>query len=324
MTATAAVLSTPWREASSCPPEECSAKIILSFDVEEHYRIEAAAGLHPDAGLKAHYRERLDSSTKWLLDLLAEAQVRVTFFVVGQIARHNPALVRRIAREGHEVASHSWDHRRVHHFTPASFREDVRRSKEALEDVTGEPVVGYRAPTFSIQRQTGWALDVLAELDMAYDSSIYPVRHDRYGVPSAPRGPFLARGERHSLLELPPATLRLCGLNLPMGGGGYFRLFPLFLTRLAIEQTGRDCEPSVATLYFHPWEFDPEQRRLPLNWLSRLRTYVGIHRSRRRMAALLGHYRFCRAVDVAKEMNHLFHSLPCFDVGTRVVERSAV
>src|SRR5437868_8042027 len=124
MSATAAVLSAPWREASSCPSEECFAKIILSFDVEEHYRIEAAAGLQPDADLKAHYRERLDASTNWLLDLLAEAQARVTFFVVGQIARHNPALIRRMAREGHEVASHSWDHRRVHHFTPASFRAD--------------------------------------------------------------------------------------------------------------------------------------------------------------------------------------------------------
>jgi polysaccharide deacetylase family protein (PEP-CTERM system associated) len=315
MTANAAVFPTPWPEAPSCQSVECSAKIILSFDVEEHFRIEAAAGLHPDAGLKAHYRERLDASTGWLLDLLSEAQARVTFFVVGQIALHNPALIRRIAREGHEVASHSWDHRRVHHFTAASFREDVRRSKEALEDVTGEPVVGYRAPTFSIQRETGWALDVLAELGMAYDSSIYPVRHDRYGVPAAPRGPFLARGERRSLLELPPATLRLCGMNLPMGGGGYFRLFPLFFTRHAIEQTARDCEPSVATLYFHPWEFDPEQRRLPLGWLSRLRTYVGIHRSQRRMAALLRQYRFCRAVDVAKQMHPLLSSLPCFDVG---------
>ena len=207
-----------------------------------------------------------------------------------------------------------------HSVVSASTGEEVLRALLTNEFA----VVGYRAPTFSIQRQTGWALDVLAELNMAYDSSIYPVRHDRYGVPSAPRGPFLARGERHSLLELPPATLRLCGLNLPMGGGGYFRLFPLFLTRHALEQTGRDCDPSVATLYFHPWEFDPGQRRLPLRWLSRLRTYVGIHRSQGRMAALLAQYRFSRAVDVAKQMNHLLHSLPCFDVAARVDERLAV
>src|SRR6185437_13345643 len=126
---------------------------------------------------------------------------------------------------GHEVASHSWDHQRVHNFTPATFRADVRRSKDALEQVTGEEVVGFRAPTFSIVRPTLWAIDELAELGMRYDSSIYPVRHDRYGMPDAPRWPFLARGETRTLLELPPATWRVLGMNLAVGGGGYFRLF---------------------------------------------------------------------------------------------------
>jgi polysaccharide deacetylase family protein (PEP-CTERM system associated) len=295
--------------------QEWSSKIILSFDVEEHYRIEAAVALNPDPALHGHCRERLDVSTNLLLDLLAEGQTRATFFVVGQVAQHNPALIRRMAHEGHEVASHSWDHRRVHHFNATSFREDVLRSKEVLENLTGRPVVGYRAPTFSIKSETAWALDVLVEAGITYDSSIYPVRHDRYGVPAAPRGPFLASGGRHSLLEFPPATLRLCGMNLPMGGGGYFRLFPLFLTKWAIAQTARDCEPSVATLYFHPWEFDPQQRRLPLAFASRLRTYVGIRRSRKRLATLLSNYRFTRAVDAAKQMDHLLPDLPRFAVG---------
>jgi polysaccharide deacetylase family protein (PEP-CTERM system associated) len=289
-------------------------RVILSFDVEEHDRIEAAAGLTVAPELKEHCRERLDASTAWLLDLLASAGARATFFVVGAIAEHNPGLIRRIAREGHEVASHSWDHRRVHHFTPESFRADVLRSKHTLEDLTGEAVVGYRAPTFSVTRETAWAIDVLADVGMAYDSSIYPVRHDRYGVPSAPRFPFLARGARRALLELPPATLRLLATNLPMGGGGYFRLFPLVFTRWALRQARRDGRPPVASLYFHPWEFDPAQRRLPLGRLSRFRTYVGVGRSRGRLAALLAGRAFARAADVARELQPSLASLPSFAV----------
>jgi polysaccharide deacetylase family protein (PEP-CTERM system associated) len=277
-------------------------QIILSFDVEEHYRIEAAAGLAVAPALKEHYRRRVEPTTRWLLDELGRHDVKATFFVVGQIARDNPALVRAIHRAGHEVASHSWDHRRVHHFTPATFRDDVRKSKDALEQVTGAPVVGFRAPTFSIMRETAWALDVLAELGMAYDSSIYPVRHDRYGVPRAPRMPFLARGERHTILELPPATLRVLGVNVPTGGGGYFRLFPLWLLERTLRQVARKCWPAVAMLYFHPWEFDPEQERLPLGRLSRCRTYVGIGRTRGRLQALLARHRFARAVDVARQL----------------------
>jgi polysaccharide deacetylase family protein (PEP-CTERM system associated) len=276
--------------------------VILSFDVEEHYRIEAASGLVIDAALERHYRERLGPSTRWLLEQLDRWGLKATFFIVGQIALSDPALVRAIAQAGHEVASHSWEHRRVHHFTPQSFREDVRRSKDALEQAAGQPVLGYRAPTFSIMGQTAWALDVLAEAGMAYDSSIYPVRHDRYGVPGAPRSPFLARGLTHTILELPPATLRCLGMNAPMGGGGYFRLFPLFVTRWAIRQTLARTAPPVAMLYFHPWEFDPQQQRLPLGRLSRFRTYVGIGRTRERLTALLGRHRFARAVDVVGQL----------------------
>jgi polysaccharide deacetylase family protein (PEP-CTERM system associated) len=287
---------------------------VLSFDVEEHYRIEAAAGLTISPAQKAHYTERVGTSTEWLLDQLAHFGVKATFFVVGQIARDNPALVRAIHRAGHEVASHGWDHQRVLTMTPATFRNDIRQSKEALEDVIGEPVRGYRAPTFSIMRQTAWAIDVLVEEEITYDSSIYPVHHDRYGVATAPRAPFRARGERHSILELPPATLRLLGVNTPMGGGGYFRLFPLFLTRWALRQARRSCSPPVATLYFHPWEFDPEQKQLPLGRLSRFRTYVGISRSRSRLVSLLERYQFTRAMDVAKELDSDWPILPSFDV----------
>jgi len=294
------------------PPAPTSPPLILSFDVEEHDRIEAGVGLELNQEWKDHYRRRVDVSTRWLLDLLGAAGVRATFFILGEIARDNPDLVRAVARDGHEVASHGWDHRRVHLFTPETFREDVRRSKETLEAVTGAPVLGYRAPTFSVGPQTAWALDVLAEEGFVYDSSIFPVRHDRYGVPAAPRTPFLARGERHRLLELPPATLRLLGLNWPMGGGGYFRLFPLWLTRWALHQLGQGGPDGALMLYFHPWEFDTEQRQLPLGALSRFRTYVGIRRTAARLKALLAGHSCVRALDLLPRLCSNAPALPQF------------
>jgi polysaccharide deacetylase family protein (PEP-CTERM system associated) len=291
-----------------------SPQVILSFDVEEHYRIEAAAGLPVDAALRDHCAERMDVATRWVLDALGQRGIKATFFVVGDIAHSNPGLVRAIHRDGHEVASHGWDHRRVHNFTPETFREDVARSKEALEQVTGEAVLGYRAPTFSVVRQTAWALDVLADLGLLYDSSIYPVRHDRYGVPDAPRAPFVARGPAREILELPPATWRLMKQNVPTGGGGYFRLLPLVVMRRAIEQIGRECRPAVAMLYFHPWEFDTEQAQLALPRLRKLRTYVGTSRTRARLTALLGDRGFVRAVDVARGLAESRNDLPTFAV----------
>jgi polysaccharide deacetylase family protein (PEP-CTERM system associated) len=291
----------------SCDSEAASSpdalRVILSFDVEEHHRIEAAAGLDIEPNLRAHCAERMDASTRWVLDQLGQRGIKATFFIVGDIAHTNPGLVRAIHRDGHEIASHGWDHRRVHFFTPATFREDVRRSKDALEQVTGEAVVGYRAPTFSIVRQTAWAIDVLAEIGMLYDSSIYPVRHDRYGVPEAPRCPFLARGREREILELPPATLRLLRQNIPAAGGGYFRLLPLTVMRRAIEQVRQSLRPSVAMLYFHPWEFDPEQGWLPLRAVGRWRTYTGVGRTRGRLAILLGLFAFSRAIEVASNLH---------------------
>jgi len=276
--------------------------IVLSFDVEEHHRIEAAANLRLDPSLVATYGARLGPSTRYLLERLEEHGIKATFFVVGEIARTNPALVRDIHRAGHEVASHGWDHQRVHRFTPPTFLEDLRRSKDALEQVTGEAVVGYRAPTFIIVRQTAWAIDVLGEAGLLYDSSVYPVRHDRYGIPQAPRAPFFAQGRTHAILEFPPATLRLLGMNVPVGGGGYFRLLPLLVMRHALRQSLRDCTPRVAMIYFHPWEFDPEQPRLPLRRLNRFRTYVGLTRTRRRLNTLFRHHTFSRAVDLVARL----------------------
>jgi polysaccharide deacetylase family protein (PEP-CTERM system associated) len=292
---------------------------VLSFDVEEHHRIEAAAGLCLDQSLVATYGTRLGPSTHYLLERLEEYGIKATFFVVGDIAQTNPGLVREIHRAGHEVASHGWDHKRVHRFTPASFCEDLRRSKGALEQVIGEPVVGYRAPTFSIVRQTAWAIDVLGESGLLYDSSIYPVRHDRYGIHDAPRAPFLAQGRTHTILEFPPLTLRLLRMNVPVGGGGYFRLLPLWIMRHALRQSLHDCHPRVAMIYFHPWEFDPDQPRLPLRPLSRFRTYIGMTKSRNRLESLLSQHTFSRAVDLVAQLKQ--KPLPQFSV-FRAADRS--
>ena len=297
------------------PAAAASPRVLLSFDVEEHYRIEAAYRLTVGPEMQAHCRDRLDVSTRWLLERLDRHGARATFFIVGQIAEHNPGLIRDIHRAGHELGSHGWDHRRVHRFTPETFRQDVRRSKDALEQLTGEAVLGYRAPTFSIVRETAWALDVLAEEGFLYDSSIYPVRHDRYGVPKAPRTPFLARGREHEILELPPATLRVWGLVLPMGGGGTFRLFPLWCMRKAVAQVTAAGAPTAAMLYFHPWEFDPGQARLPLRGLSRFRTYHGIAANRARLDRLLAGGDFARAIDAVEELHARAASLPRFALG---------
>jgi len=302
------------RESAVTAERNSAAPVILSFDVEEHHRIEAAAGLEIDPALKDVYRDRVGPSTSWLLDQLAEKAIKATFFIVGQIARDNPELVRQIHRAGHEVASHSWDHQRVHNHTPDSFFEDIKKSKDALEQVTGEPVVGFRAPTFSVVGRTSWAIDVLVELGMKYDSSIYPIRHDRYGVPGAPRSPFYASGGGREILELPPATLRMLSLNLPVGGGGYFRLLPLFCMERAIAQLDRHSRDPAVTLYFHPWEFDPAQPRLALPPLSKFRTYVGIDRTRGRLQTLLSHHRFARAMDVAKRLIDGGSDLPRFQI----------
>lgn len=292
---------------------------VASFDIEEHYRIEAAVGLQIGPELKAEYGARMERATRGLLDQLARANARATFYIVGEIARTHPQLVRDVHAAGHEVGSHSFDHRRVHRFTPDTFRADLRASKDALEQATGAPVYGFRAPTFSVMRETAWAIDVLAEEGFEYDSSIFPVRHDRYGVPDAPRAPFVVTGRERELLELPPLTLRALGQNLPVAGGGYFRLFPLGVMKAGLRQVARAARhgrgPQVGMLYFHPWEFDPGQPRLPLKRLARWRTYVGVSRTTSRLALLLKAFPFRRAIDAVRDIRASGAELPRYRLG---------
>jgi polysaccharide deacetylase family protein (PEP-CTERM system associated) len=307
------LLSPPRKSIDPVGVSADAARVVLSFDVEEHYRIEAAAHLRVSPESQVYYRNRMEVSTHWLLDQLAARDVKATFYVVGELAHLSPDLVKAISRAGHEVGSHGWDHRRILTMDPETFRQDVRKCKDALEQVTGLPVSGYRAPTFSVVRQTIWALEVLAEVGYLYDSSIYPVHHDRYGIPEVPLTPFTVRTKSGPMLELPLLTLRWLGLNLPVGGGGYFRLLPSWFMTWGIRQMSRRGVQNPAMLYFHPWEFDAEQERLPLSRSSRFRTYTGIRTSQRRLQDLLGAgHRFERAADIARDLRS--EDMPRFEL----------
>ncbi|MCS7269526.1 MAG: DUF3473 domain-containing protein, partial [Gemmataceae bacterium] len=218
-------------------------------------------------------------------------------------------LVRSIAEAGHEVAAHGWKHERVDRMSPAQFRIDVQRCKDLLEEAAGTQVWGFRAPSFSVSRQTPWVVDILVECGYRYDASVYPVRHDRYGIPAAPRGPFWLEGVCCRILELPALTWRAAGRNWAVGGGGHFRLWPLWMLRAGLQQASRQPVP-VGVLYFHPWEFDPEQPRLPLRGLARWRTYVGIKRATQRLQSLLRAFRFVTAADVVKHIWQKVLTLP--------------
>jgi len=264
---------------------------IFSVDVEEYFQVEGAAL----GGVKATdwhtYPQRLDGVLDALLDLLARHHAKATFFVLGWVAQHQAACVRRIAKAGHEVASHGMSHHMLKRLTPAQFRTELLESRKLLEDLTGKPVVGFRAPTFSIVPHTAWAIDVLADCGYSYDSSIFPIRRRRYGVPSAPRSVYIAVGPAGGrIVELPPLTTRLLGTNLPMAGGGYFRLFPLSLVTGAIRRAGKRGEPAM--LYIHPWELDPHQPRLPMKAMDRWHHTVGLDKTQAKLERLFSQFHF--------------------------------
>jgi len=234
---------------------------------------------------------RVSHNTDRLLEILARANVSGTFFVLGWVAERFPALVRRIADLGHEVASHGYNHQLTYLLTPRQFREDVRASKAAIEDAAGAPVAGYRAPSYSVIESSLWALDILIEEGFAYDSSIFPIHHDRYGIPSSPRHPYVLQRAGGSLWEVPGSTVRLGRLNVPIGGGGYFRQFPYAWTRWGIDRVNR-IERQPVTFYTHPWELDPDQPRMPVGAATRVRHYRGLDRTADRLARLLHDFRF--------------------------------
>lgn len=261
----------------------------FTVDVEEYFQVSAFEP-HVARADWDRLESRVVASVHTLLAMLERHGAHATFFTLGWVAERHPLLVKAIAAAGHEVASHGWDHRRVTHQTPDEFRESVRRTKGVLESIVGASVVGFRAPSFSIVRGREWALDVLIEEGYRYDSSLFPVRRRGYGYPRGPRDPYVLNRARGRLLELPPATLRSCGVNWPAGGGAYFRLLPYGLVRAALQEYTR--RGVSATFYIHPWEVDPDQPRLPASWTSRVRHYSGLDRTCRRLERLLAEFRF--------------------------------
>jgi polysaccharide deacetylase family protein (PEP-CTERM system associated) len=258
---------------------------IISVDVEDYFHVEAFAGMIPRASW-GDYECRVERNTDRILDLLDDCRTTATFFILGWVAERYPKLVHKITERGHEPACHSYWHRLIYTLTPDEFREDTLLAKNAIEQAAGIEIHGYRAPSFSITGRSAWALDVLAELGFRYDSSVFPVRHDVYGVPGAPRGPFRVGTPFGPLVEFPMATFRWsAGPNLPVGGGGYLRMLPYWYTKAGVQRAWREGLPVVS--YIHPWELDPEQPRLSGPLRSRLRHYTNLRGTETRLRRLL-------------------------------------
>ncbi len=278
----------------SVRPGESRIVNAFTVDVEDYFQVSA---------LEPHFpRERWDSvpcrverNVERILALLERHGAKATFFTLGWLAERYPALIRRIAEAGHEIASHGYGHQRASELTPDAFSADIRLAKAILEDITGQAVQGYRAPSFSIGRANLWAHDCIAEAGYRYSSSVYPVKHDHYGIPDAPRFPWrLANG----LVEVPITTMRLLGRNWPAGGGGFFRLLPYSVSRWQIAKVNReDGRPAI--FYFHPWEIDPEQPRVrEASAKTRFRHYINLERTERRLERLLADFAWGRADEV--------------------------
>jgi polysaccharide deacetylase family protein (PEP-CTERM system associated) len=262
----------------------------MSVDVEDYFQVSAFDTVVSRASWDTR-ESRVVQNTNRLLDLFARHGVRATFFVLGWVAQRFPALVRDIAARGHEIASHGYYHQLLYTLTPKQFREDVRSAKAALESVSGGAVVGYRAPSFSIISSSLWALDVLMEEGYVYDASIFPVHHDRYGIPDAKRHVHSLERTAGPIIEVPASTVRLGGVNLPIAGGGYFRLLPYAWTRWGIDRVNR-AEGRPVVFYVHPWEIDPDQPRFDVGAATRLRHYTGLRSTMPRLERLLNDFGF--------------------------------
>ena len=274
----------------SAPSPQC--QHAMTIDVEDYYHVSAFERVITPNDW-ADLPSRVEQNTRQLLTLFASHEVKATFFVLGWVAERYPELVREIAAAGHEIASHGFSHQLVYQQTPAVFRQETERSKKLLEDLSGQPISGYRAASYSITAKSLWALDILAELGFRWDSSIFPVRHDRYGMPDTPTHPYrLQTAQGNSLIEYPLTTARLLGMTLPAAGGGYFRLYPYWLSRFLFNRASNHSQ-QPAIFYLHPWEIDPEQPRFDnASWLSRFRHYNNLEHCQGRLEQLMRDFRF--------------------------------
>lgn len=262
----------------------------LSVDVEEYYHVSAFESIIRESSWSSH-ESRVAASLEIILDLLDRSKTRATFFVLGWLAEQYPDLVRRIHARGHEIASHGYAHKLIYKHSAEHFRTDLIRSKKTLEDIIGERVIGYRAPSYSIIQESLWALDILIEEEFLYDSSIFPIHHDRYGIPRTPRFVYEIKRNGGTIMEFPLSTVRLFGINFPIAGGGYLRLFPYPFVRWGINRINHK-EGKPAIIYFHPWELDPDQPRQPVGLLTRVRHYKNLGSMKKKIQHLLSGFAF--------------------------------
>ena len=272
----------------------------LTIDVEDYFQVTAFEGVVGRDDWPA-YPSRVENNTRRVMDLLDEYGLKGTFFVLGWVARRFPQLVREIFTNGHEVASHGYDHALVYKLSPEEFRQDLRRAKATLEDVTNRPVLGYRAPSYSITAKSLWALDILIDEGFVYDSSIFPIHHDTYGIPGAQRFPHVIRRENGTILEFPLTTLHMSlpgrRMALPIAGGGYLRLLPAGMIHWGMRRINV-VEGQPAVLYFHPWEIDPDQPRIRACLRSRFRHYVNLDLTEDKLRVLFKGLEFGSMSDV--------------------------
>lgn len=269
----------------------------LSFDVEEHFQVSAFASPMRRRQWDS-FESRVKQNTYRILQKLDMKGVKATFFVLGWVAERHPDLVKGLAAEGHEVASHGYAHELITAQTASSFREDIRKSKRILEDLIGAPVHGYRAPTFTITSETKWAIPILVEEGYLYDSSIFPVHHDSYGMPGAHPGCHQIVTASGPLWEVPPSTVKIVGLRVPIAGGGYFRLFPYRILRRLLTRAAAEGHPLV--MYLHPWELDPQQPRMNGSLMSQFRHYLNLDKTEKRLQTLLDDFDFAPIREVIK------------------------
>jgi polysaccharide deacetylase family protein (PEP-CTERM system associated) len=267
----------------------------MTCDVEDYFQVSAFDGVVSRKDWKS-FDCRIASNVDRILQHFDNAGIKGTFFILGWVAQHHPQVIRRIASEGHEIASHGLEHRRVWQQSATTFREDVLTTRILLEDIAGIPVIGYRAASWSIDSRTHWAYEVLGEAGYRYSSSIYPISHDHYGAPEAPTRPHEVAGT--GVLEIPASVIRLAGRNFPVSGGGYFRLYPLSLSIWMIERR-LAAEPIPYVFYFHPWEIDPEQPRIPdISLKTRIRHYLNLNKFEDRLCSLLDRFRWGRMDEI--------------------------
>ena len=269
----------------------------FSIDVEDYFQVAALApAVSRESWPTREYR--VEANTERILNLLAEKNVKGTFFVLGWVAEKSPGLVKRIASAGHEIACHGFSHQLIYKQSQTEFREETTRAKRFLEDVIGQPVLGYRAASFSITRESLWALDVLIDLGFEYDSSIFPIRHDRYGIPGAsPAIGRISAPSARTLVEFPMSAATFLGVQVPVSGGGYFRILPYWLTRKGLRQINESADRPF-TFYLHPWEVDPGQPRVKVSAFSTFRHYTNLHKCEARLRQVLTDFSFSTMRDV--------------------------